>query len=146
MKLAAFLSYLLFAGLSFSQEVTDINPSERSGLRLKLATEKYFTDTNGVFHISQLISAPVGNLVRIYRTDGDYYTGQITEIEETPEYFKIYGNVLNKDNTQFGFALAKGGIFAGAIVEKGKDRVYTVEFSIAHKGFILQRAQRFEAL
>jgi hypothetical protein len=146
MKFTAFLLSLLLADLSFSQEVSDINPSERSGLRLKLATEKYFTDTNGVFQVSQLISAPVGNLVRIYKTDGEYYTAQITEIEESSEFFKIYGNVLNKDNARFGFALAKGGVFAGAIVEKGADRVYTVEFSVAHKGFILQRARGFETL
>jgi hypothetical protein len=146
MKLTTLLLSLLFAGLSFAQEVNDIAPSQQSGLRIKLAAEKYFTDTNGVFSVAQLIKATVGNQVRIYRTDGGFYTGQITEIEETSEYLKIYGYVFDGNDTRFGFALAKGGVFAGAVVEKNKDKVYTVEFSAAHKGYILLRAQRFESL
>lgn len=146
MKLTTLLLSLLFAGLSLGQEISDINPSEQSGLKIKLAAEKYFTDTNGVFSVAQLIKATAGSQVRIYKTDGSYYTGQITEIEESSEYLKIYGYIFDASDTMFGFVLAKGGIFAGAVVEKHKDKVYTVEFSAAHKGYILLRAQRFESL
>lgn len=146
MKLTTLLLSLLFAGLSLAQEISDINPSEQSGLKIKLSAEKYFTDTNGVFSVAQLVKATVGSQVRIYKTDGNYYTGQITELEESSEHLKIYGYIFDANDTMFGFVLAKGGVFAGAVVEKNKDKVYTVEFSAAHKGYILLRSQRFESL
>jgi hypothetical protein len=115
------------------------------GLKLRIEGEVPLTDNNGVVIPSQVIKAQVGKLVSIYRTDLFCYKGQITEIEESDEALKIYGKILNVPESRFGFILAKGGQFAGAVVEGNENnRAYVLEFSPSHKGFIFIRNSKYE--
>lgn len=110
------------------------------GLKLRLDNQLQITDKNGVVLPNQIIGATVGKLVSLYRTDGFKYDGQITEIEESAEYLKVYGKFLNVEDANFGFIIAKGGHFAGAIIEKKENKIYVLEFSATHKGFIFIRS------
>ena len=136
-----FASSLLFAGA-----ITDKSKSAVPGYGLKLGLESYLTSTTGILSPAQIINTPIGSMIKIYRTDGFCYQGQVTQIEETDEYFKIYGTITNVPNTGFGFALAKGGIFAGAVVERNDSKVYTVEFSELHKGYVFVRSTKHERI
>lgn len=134
------LVHTTFAGLSTdkSQEV--------SGHKLTLTQEEYLTDKQGVAIPEQIAKAVVGKLVKIYRPDGFCYNGKITEIEESNDLLKVYGDVLNVESARFGFALAKGGKFAGAVLDKNSDTVYVLEFSAIHKGFVLKRSYRYDKI
>lgn len=110
------------------------------GFKLKINEELYFSDKTGVFLLDQVGSSEIGRLVKIYRTDGFCYSGRITEIEESETIFKVYGAINNVDNTQFGFVMAKGGIFVGAVVEKTSGTTYVLELNEQAKGFVLVRS------
>lgn len=114
------------------------------GFKLQLDEESLFTDKTGILIPDQIIKTPIGRLVKIYRTDGFCYSGRVTSIEEGDGFYKIYGSINNVENAQFGFALIKGGIFAGAIIERKDPKIYSVEFSESHKGFILLRNYKYE--
>lgn len=123
------LSSIVTAGITVDNKVP--------GFKLKLNEEVYFSDKLGVFNPQQVCDAEIGRLVKIYRTDGFCYSGRVTETEQSESTYKVYGTINNVDNTQFGFVLAKGGIFAGAVVEKDTQTTYVLELSEAYKGFIL---------
>ena len=106
----------------------------------RLDVEHYLSDTTGTILPSQVIKSTIGDLIRIYRPDGFYYTGKITEIEEGDGIFKIYGQINNVEDAGFGFVLVKGGIFAGAVVERKTSKTYVLEFSENLKKFILVRS------
>ena len=122
---------------------TAIKKEEIEARSLNLERETYFTDTTGKALPERMIKIQVGKLVRIYRTDGFHYTGKITEIDESNNYFKIYGVVFNVPDTQFGFVMSKGGVFAGAVVEPDKDYAYVLEYSDIHKGFVLVKSTKY---
>lgn len=139
MKLALALLFLTssaVAGLVAEQKV--------AGFKLQLEEEVYLSDPSGVLILKQMMGVQIGRLVRIYRTDGAYYQGRVTEIEETDTAYKIYGTIHSVEGAKFGFVLAKGGVFAGAVVEIKSQVVYAVEFSEAHKGFILMRTHKYD--
>jgi hypothetical protein len=116
------------------------------GFKLQLDEESYLTDNHGVFNPKQIINTPIGRSIKIYRTDGFCYSGKITDIEESSDTYKIYGTVNNVKDSGFGFVLAKGGIFAGAVVEKSSSKTYTLEFSDVHKGFVLMLSSKYNKL
>lgn len=104
--------------------------------KLSIDVYKTVSDAQGVVQPQLLAVLVVGDLIKFSRADGFEYSGKITDIQETPESLKIYG-VCNDENINFGFALIKGGIFAGAVIDKKQTEVYTLEFSAAHKGYVL---------
>ena len=110
------------------------------GFKLRIDAQLELTDKNGVVIPSQIIKAEVGRLVTLCKPDGFKYNGQITEIEEAEDYLKVYGKILNVPDSNFGFAMSKGGIFTGAILEKQDNRTYVLEFSDKHKGFVFVRS------
>lgn len=122
------------------------NSSDVPGHRLVLEQEVYFTDKQGIAIPEQIAKAEVGKLVKIYRPDGFCYEGKVTEIEEADGLLKVYGEVLNLESGRFGFALAKGGKFAGAVLDKNSDTVYVLEFSDVYKGFVLKRSYRYDKI
>ena len=134
LSLVASASYS-FGGMTQQKETTNKH--------ITLDQESYFTDENGKADPARIINTPIGKLVKIYRPDGFCYTGKVTEIEESDTVFKIYGTVLNVEGAQFGFVLAKGGVFAGAVVESDKDNTYVLEYSDAHKGYALFRSSKY---
>jgi hypothetical protein len=139
MKLALVLLFLTssaVAGLVAEQKV--------AGFKLQLEEEVYLSDPTGVLIPKQMMTVQIGRLVRIYRTDGTFYQGRVTEIEETDTTYKIYGTIHSVEGAKFGFVLAKGGVFAGAVVEIKSQVVYAVEFSEAYKGFVLVRTHKYD--
>lgn len=114
------------------------------GLKLRIEAQVQLTDKQGVVIPNQLIKALVGQLATIYRTDGFKYDVQITEIEESSEQLKVYGKILNVEDGNFGFVMAKGGHFAGALLEKKENKTYILEFSEEHKGFVFVRSYKYD--
>jgi len=134
---------LLIAIACASSTLAGLNKNDDvPGHKLQLNQELYFTDKFGVALPDQIANAALGKLVKIYRTDGFCYEGKITDIEEEEGVFKVYGDVLNLTGVRFGFAMAKGGKFAGAVLDKVNDTVYVLEFSETHKGFVLVRSYK----
>lgn len=113
-------------------------------LGLSLDQDYHITDSNGVVIPGQLVYATTGATVTIKRTDGFLYIGKITEVQETPEGFKVYGQIDNVDDSFFGFSISKGGVFAGAIVERTANKTYVLEFSLEHKGYIFLRTLKYD--
>jgi hypothetical protein len=113
-------------------------------LALTLDQEYNITDNFGVVIPNQLVYVSAGATVKIKRVDGFVYTGKITEIEEADGSFKVYGQVDNVEDTFFGFSIAKGGVFAGAIVERANNKTYVLEFSLEHKGYIFLRTLKYD--
>lgn len=104
--------------------------------KLKLQQEVPLTDINGVIIPSTVAYAKVGDYVKLYRTDKFCYTGQVTEVLEADGYLKVFGTINNVKDANFGFVMAKGGNFAGAIVDKALQGAYVIEPSFEHKGYI----------
>ena len=129
---------LLFAGISV--DMTKPVP----GFKLQLEQETFLTDKYGVNIPAQIIQVPIGKSVVIYRTDGTCYKGIITEIEEGEGFYKIYGKMNDLDETSFGFVMARGGNFAGALIEKKTNKTYVIEFSPEHKGFVFVRSTKYD--
>jgi hypothetical protein len=109
--------------------------------RFKIDLEKPLTDTLGVAAPSLIAGSQVGDNIIIFRPDKVCYKGRVTSIEEGPDILKVYGDVYDKDGgTSFGFVMAKGGVFAGAIVDKKNNKVHVLEFSPEHKGYIFKES------
>jgi hypothetical protein len=111
--------------------------------KLSIENEIFLTTRDGVALPEQLAKATIGKLVKIYRTDGVCYDGKITEIEESRDFLKVYGETYNAPFVKFGFVLARGGNFAGAVLDNNVDYVYVLEFSEAYKGFVLKKTYRY---
>jgi hypothetical protein len=113
-------------------------------MALSLDQEYHITDSHGVVIPGQLVYAKTGATVSIKRTDGFVYVGKITDIQEEEGSFKVYGQMDNVENAFFGFSILKGGVFAGAIVEKTANKTYVLEFSLEHKGYIFLRSLKYD--
>lgn len=109
-----------------------------AGFNLKLNIQTPLCDQNNVVQPNIVAGLTVGTLVKLARADGTVYCGKITESEESPDSLKIKGEGSVPGEFYFGFTLAKGGVFAGAILDKSssEEKVYVLEFSPAHKGYI----------
>jgi hypothetical protein len=113
--------------------------------QLELNPNQFLTDQNGVLILNQVITVPIGKSVKIYRPDGFCYTGKVTAIEEeNSNFFKIYGTIDNVEDCHFGITLAKGGIVAGAIVERTAKKTYVLEYQNEHKGFVFLFTTKYE--
>lgn len=131
--LVTLLPTLAFAGIKPEEYIIP-------GLRLRIEGETQLTDKVGVVLPEQVIKLPVGKLVTINRVDGFVYHGQVTEIEEGPDFYKVFGKILNSEDAGFGFAINKGGYFSGAIRERQANVTYVLEFNPTYKGFIFVRS------
>ena len=124
--------------------VADGGAARQAASTLSIVPEMKLTNDLGVFIISQLVQLSVGDNVKIRKTDGTEYTGKVTEVKEDDQTFKVYGEVHNVDDTHFGFVMNKRGVFAGAVLEKKTNKVFTIEFSLEHKGYILMRSFKYD--
>jgi poly(A) polymerase Pap1 len=130
-------SLLILITLTFASLATIPLPE----FKFKLDLEKPLTDTLGVAVPALVAGSQVGDNIIIFRPDKVCYKGRVTSIEETSDTLKVYGDVYDKEGgTSFGFVMAKGGVFAGAIVDKKNNRVYVLEFSPEHKGYIFKES------
>lgn len=135
--------YLIAVTRSLAGIQQDQDLSRVTGFKLQLDAEAYFTDVSGMADPNRMIHTPIGKNVRIYRTDGFYYTGTVTEIDEGESHFKIYGTIHNVPGAKFGFAMVKGGLFAGAVIEPEQENTYVLEYSEAHKGYVLTKSNKY---
>lgn len=141
---AILLSFLITFNThaSLKEQSVGINVPDLN--KIKINQEAFLTDTLGIINIKSVSLLQVGDNVRIYRTDGTMYTGRVTSTEEASGMLRIMGNMNNAENTEFGFVLAKGGVFAGAIVDKKNNKTYAIELSEAHKGFIFLLTNKYD--
>lgn len=107
--------------------------------KLQIDTFKFLTDKNGVFLPEQFFEAPIGSKVKIFRTDGFCYEGTITQIDKSPEMYKIIGVFENCDDSGFGIAVTNMGQVAGTVLERKNDTSYMLEYSQSHKGWVFMK-------
>lgn len=106
---------------------------------LKLDQETFATDTKGVANPTTIIGLKPGNAVRIYFTDGTYFTALVKETTmHSDGVFKVFGEMINPENTGFGFVLTKDGVFAGAVVQRGPNIVHQLLYDEDAKGYIFK--------
>ena len=109
---------------------------------LSIEQQIYITDNNGVLNANNIIRLKPLDNIKFYLSDGTEIIALVTKTEEiNKEVFKVFGDVQNKNNSGFGFVLTKDGIFAGAVVFRDGDIVYTVEYSEEAKGHMLVKSK-----
>lgn len=110
---------------------------QKQPFALKLDQETYLTDTQGVANPSTIIRLMPGNMVRIYLTDGTFFTAMVKETTMQSEgVFKAYGEMLTPKNSGFGFVMSRDGVFAGAIVSRDDNKTYKLQYSEPHQGYV----------
>jgi hypothetical protein len=110
--------------------------------KLAIDQELFLSDKNGVVKAAAIAKAAAGTMIKLYKTDGTFYTGVVSLVKEDNEAFEIQGTI-NNCNASFGFKLIKGGSFVGAVVEHEAKKTYVLEFSLPHKGFILVQTLKY---
>jgi hypothetical protein len=132
--------YSILAAILLSTELCFAAANKQQPIRkLEIVGETILTDDNGVVIPKQVLQLTTGHLIKIKRADGFEYLGVVTETEEAEGLLKIYGVMTNTKKTNFGFVIAKGGQFVGAIIDEAKKETYVMEFIEAAKGFIFVR-------
>ena len=143
MKLQTQLAIALFSVTSLTaNEPRVIIPT------LSIEQEIHISDNTGVVNASTIIRLKPSDNIKFYLSDGTELVGLVKETQEyNKEMFKVFGDILNKPNTGFGFVMAKEGvisnegIFAGAVVFRDTDETYTLQYSEAAKGYMLIKAK-----
>lgn len=139
MKIQTQLAIALFTASSLvADEPRVIIPT------LSIDQQIIISDNNGVLNAASIIRLKPSDIIKFILSDGTELTALVKETEEVnKEMFKVYGDIQNKPNTGFGFALVKQGkfsnepVFAGAVVFRDTDETYTVQYSEEAKGFML---------
>lgn len=115
---------------------------------LSIDQQIHISDNNGVLNAASIIRLKPLDTIKFILSDGTELTGLVKETEEVnKEMFKVYGDIQNKPNTGFGFALVKAGkfstepVFAGAVVFRDTEETYTVQYSEEAKGFMLIKSK-----
>ena len=95
---------------------------------LSLDEEHSIGDDTGKLNPNLIIRLKAKDIVKIILQDKTVLTGVVTESQEiNGDIVKIFGEITNKKNTGFGFALTKSGVFAGAVVFRDEDVTYTLQ-------------------
>lgn len=106
---------------------------------IKLDQEVYLTDTLGVANPNTIIRTKPGDSVRIYFSDGTYFSAIVKTTEMSDQgVFKVFGEMTSPKNTGFGFVLSKDGVFAGAVVQRDQDITHQLLFDEVRKGYIFK--------
>ena len=130
------IKYLITFGL-LTSSCFAINKADNP-FSLKIDQETFLTDKNGVFITSSVLGLVPGNAVKIYLTDGTELNGLVKSTEfSNGQVFKVFGEIVNKNNTGFGFVLTKDAIFAGAVVFRDSNISHTINYDELRKGFVL---------
>jgi hypothetical protein len=114
-------------------------PVEKPPFSIKLDQEKYFTDTLGIANPNTIINSKPGDTVRIYFSDGTYFSAIVKTTEMSDQgIFKVFGEMTSPNNTGFGFVLSKDGVFAGAVVQRNENITYHLQYDEVRKGYIFK--------
>jgi hypothetical protein len=103
---------------------------------LKIDSQAFCTNQLGVAIPSVILNLKCTQGIKIYLTNGEYFTGFVNKIEENSDTFKVFGVINEKKSAGFGFAIKKDGKFGGAIIIEDDKKLYELEYSEAFKGFI----------
>lgn len=132
------IKYLIIFGL-LTSSCFAINKADNP-FSLKIDQETFLTDKNGVFITNSVLKLVPGNAIKIYLTDGTELNGLVKSTELlNGQIFKVFGEIVNKNNTGFGFVLTKDAIFAGAVVFRDANITYAVAYDELRKGFTLTK-------
>jgi len=115
---------------------------------LSIDQQIFISDNNGVMNPASIIRLKPADNIKFILSDGTELIGIVKSTEEVnKEMFKVFGDIQNKPNTGFGFALVKQGtfstepVFAGAVVFRDTEETYTVQYSEEAKGFMLIKSK-----
>ena len=108
---------------------------------LQLDQLKFITDDNGKVVVPTILSLKVGDLIRIRLFNGKEVLGKVNLREEAhKEYIKIYGDILDKNETAgFGFVALYEGVLAGALLYKNTQKVFTLRYNEEAKAFVFEQ-------
>lgn len=100
----------------------------------------HLTTTNGKIIPRSILFAQVGNAICLHMPDGTEYKGIVLRREEAlKESVKIIGELFNKDEQcGFGLYVSVDGQLEGAVVFRGSQRTYVVEYDEASKAFVFK--------
>jgi hypothetical protein len=106
-------------------------PEEKVEANINLEQQINVTDETGRANPNFVIGLKPNDLVKIYIDNGStLLTGIVKETEmHNGEICKVFGEITNKQNTGFGFAVVKSGVFAGAVVFRDQDIKYVLEIN-----------------
>jgi len=114
-----------FAGMN--KDTSKDTPKEVFPL-LSLDENHPIGDDTGKVNPNLIIRLKAKDIVKIILQDKTVLTGIVTESQEiNGDIVKIFGEITNKKNSGFGFALTKAGVFAGAVVFRDEDITYTLQ-------------------
>lgn len=117
----------IIASLLISSFFTDSNQSNINLQSLTLEQEIRVTDDFGKANPTVIIRLKPNDTIRITLQDKTVLKGIVKEKQSiNEEVIKIFGEITNKENTGFGFGLARSGEFVGAIVFRDEEVTYTL--------------------
>jgi hypothetical protein len=120
---------IIFAAAKKNPESS--KPEEKTEANINLEQQINVTDETGRANPNFVIGLKPEDLIKIYLDNGStMLTGIVKETEmHNGEIYKVFGEITNKQNTGFGFAVVKSGVFAGAVVFRDQDINYVLELN-----------------
>jgi len=120
---------LIFAAAK--KDLQSTKPEEKVEPVISLDQQIPVTDETGKANPNFVIGLKPNDMVKIYIDNGTtLLTGIVKETEmHNGEICKVFGEITNKQNTGFGFAVVKSGVFAGAVVFRDQDIKYVLEIN-----------------
>lgn len=107
---------------------------------LRINSQIYLTDKNGVANPTAIINTKTGENIVIYLPTGECFSGWVKSTSmENNTIFKIFGEFSEPKNSGFGFILIKDGTFGGAIVLRDSNINYGLKYSEAANGYVFMR-------
>lgn len=117
----------IIASLLISSAFNNLNQPNVHIQSLSLEQEIRVTDNNGKANPNVIIRLKPNDTIKIVLQDKTVLKGIVTQKQSiNEEVVKIFGDITNKENTGFGFGLAKSGEFVGAIVFRDEEVTYTL--------------------
>lgn len=138
MKIKTFVCYyltsiILTSTIIYSNSYAGFNKIIKKDIKnqINITTDKGIIDPNLVLNLE-----PENN-IKIVTVDNNIFNCVVKTVKyENNTTCKIFGDVMNRENSAFGFAISKNGSFAGAIMFKNEDYLYLVEYLDQNQGFV----------
>jgi hypothetical protein len=112
---------------------------------LSIDEEHPIGDDTGKVNPNLIIGLKTKDIIKIILQDKTILTGIVTESQQiNGDIVKIFGEITNKKNSGFGFALTKAGIFAGAVVFRDEDITYTLQQNKEDGAYYLTRQLKLQ--
>jgi hypothetical protein len=130
------IKYIILTSLLLSP------PKAEGGVRiqsLEINQQKIISNNLGILQPSLIISLNVGDSIKFYFPDGTFETGIVKSRKEEKDCIRVFGCILNKKDSGFGFGLTPNA-FGGALVYRDteKNKIYEAKFDDLLGGFIFR--------